>query len=253
LQQPCFSFEALRLQQRSEEPESFYPVHSEPGGKKKTVRKIELLLRKEYGVPPKREPTDPLDVLVQTILSQNTSDTNSHRAFERLRQRFDDWNAARLAPVRQIENAIRVGGLARTKAQRIKKILSQIHESYGKLSLHSLCRMKPEQASTTLGRFKGVGPKTVNCVLLFGCGMNVFPVDTHILRVSKRLGLIPDHTSLEHAHRLWTELLPTGLAYPLHLNLIEHGRRTCHAREPRCPRCCLRHICRYYLARSTAG
>ncbi len=234
-----------------EEYVSLHSVYSKPGGKKKTVRTIELLLRKEYGPPPKRERTDPLAVLLQTILSQNTSDTNSHRAFERLQKRFDDWNAARLAPARQIENAIRVGGLARTKARRIKNILSRIHESQGRLSLRSLCRMKPERAAAALGGFKGVGPKTVNCVLLFGCGMNVFPVDTHILRVSKRLGLIPDNTSLEHAHKLWAELLPAGLAYPLHLNLIEHGRRTCHARRPRCPSCCLRHICRYYLARST--
>jgi endonuclease-3 len=203
---------------------SFRTVSSDSKQKKNSIRKIERRLRKEYGVRQEREPTDPIDVLIQTILSQNTSDTNSHRAFEGLRRRFGDWNAVRLAPARRIEEAIHIGGLAKVKSHRIRMILSRIHDCFGELSLHSLCEMTPEEASALLEKFKGVGPKTVHCVLLFGCGMDVFPVDTHILRISKRLGLIPENTTLDRAHRLWAEFLPRGLAYSLHLNLIEHGR-----------------------------
>lgn len=213
--------------------------------KKKAIRRIERSLRKQYGKPSEKEAADPLDVLVRTILSQNTTDANSGRAFERLRERFGGWDAARRAPCRQIEEAIRVGGLAKVKARRIKKILSQIHESYGEMSLDSLRDMEPGEASAALSAFEGVGPKTVNCVLLFGCAMNVFPVDTHILRISRRLGLIPQNTSLENAHKLWAGFLPDGLAYSLHLNLIKHGRLTCTARRPKCPACCLRRTCKY--------
>jgi len=215
--------------------------------KQKAVSRIVRLLRKEYGVPPERNAADPLDVLVRTILSQNTSDINSDRAFDELKKRFEDWNSVRLASRLQIEAAIRGGGLAKTKAQRIKEILSQIYNLYGRISLEPVCDMDPSEASSFLSAFKGVGPKTVNCVLLFGCGMDAFPVDTHILRISKRLGLIPQSTGLGLAHRLWAEFLPQGLAYSLHLNLIEHGRRTCRARNPQCFTCCLRHYCKYFL------
>lgn len=217
-------------------------------GNKTKVRKIERLLRDEYGSPPERRLADPLDVLIQTVLSQNTSDTNSHRAFQNLINRFGDWDAVRKAPVRQIERAIRVGGLAHVKGKRIKRMLSEIEAAYGSLSLRSICHMQVDEAMEALSRFDGVGPKTVHCVLLFACGKDVFPVDTHILRISKRVGLVPENTSLERAHQLWTGLLPRRLAYSLHLNLIAHGRRTCLARSPQCLRCCLRHICKYYLS-----
>ena len=233
------------------QPDNLRFAYSDPTKKKKNVLKIERLLCKEYGNPPKREQADPLDVLVQTILSQNTNDRNSGRAFDSLRVRFDGWNAARVAPVRQIEEAIRVGGLAKVKSKRIKRILSQVHKLHGWLSLRSLCTMESEDAYAALGKFQGVGPKTINCVLLFGCGMDVFPVDTHILRVSKRLGLIPENTGLVRAHKLWAEFLPPKLAYSLHLNLIEHGRQTCLARRPQCHRCCLKRLCKYYYALSS--
>jgi len=183
---------------------------------------------------------------VRTILSQNTSDRNSHRAFERLKARFTDWTAVLSAPTRQIEATIRVGGLAKTKARRIKAILSQIRRPCDNLSLDWLCAMNAQEAAKVLTGFKGVGPKTIRCVLLFACGMDVFPVDTHIFRVSRRLGLIPERATVKRAHELWDEFLPQGLAYSLHLGLIEHGRQTCFARRPRCPHCCLRGLCRYY-------
>jgi endonuclease-3 len=216
--------------------------------KTKTARTIDKLLRKEYGVPSSRTATDPLDVLIQTVLSQNTTDLNSDRAFNRLRARFGNWNAVRRASPGEIEEAIRVGGLAETKAPRIRDILVHIHNRCGSTSLQSLCTMEPDQAAIFLSGFVGVGPKTVNCVLLFGCGMDAFPVDTHILRISKRLGLVPENTGLARAHRLWAEFLPRGSAHCLHINLIEHGRRICRARNPQCDRCCLRRFCNYPTA-----
>jgi len=214
--------------------------------KRRLVRRIDKLLREQYGEPSRRAREDPLDVLVRTILSQNTSDVNSHRAFDTLKRRFPDWSAAMRAPARKIEQAIRIGGLARVKARRIKTILSQIHSGHGDLSLRPLRAMDVEQAAQALLAFSGVGPKTANCVLLFGCEMNAFPVDTHILRISKRLGLIPEKTTPERAHTLWPEFLPDGLAYSLHLNLIAHGRQKCRARNPMCPGCCLKSLCRSF-------
>lgn len=215
-----------------------------------TIRNIEQLLRAEYGSPPQRKSRDPLGVLIRTILSQNTSDINSRRALDRLRGRFGDWDAVRTASHREVEEAIRIGGLANVKAKRIKEILSKIHTLFGEMSLGLICSMEPDKASALLSAFEGVGPKTVNCVLLFGCGMDVFPVDTHILRISKKLGLIPENTSLERAHRLWAQILPEGLAYSLHLNLIEHGRHVCHTRNPQCLECCLKRYCAYPIFRS---
>lgn len=211
------------------------------------VSEIDRLLQLKYGAPNKQKRTDPLDVLIRTILSQNTSDTNSDRAFSELRKRFSDWNEVKLAPLHHLENAIRIGGLAKTKAQRIRSILTHIYETHGKLSLKCLYEMQPEEASSVLAAFKGVGPKTINCVLLFGCGMDVFPVDTHILRISKRLGLLPENTNLEAAHVYWAQILPEGLAYSLHINLIAHGRLTCEARKPQCAVCILNHLCQYAL------
>lgn len=214
---------------------------------KRAVRTIERLLRRKYGSPRKERLADPLDVLIQTVLSQNTTDTNSHRAYQKLRQRFDGWESVRRAPAARIEEAIRSGGLANVKARRIKRILSKVKQLSGDLSLRILCELPPEDAERILRGFPGVGPKTINCVLLFGCEMDVFPVDTHILRVSKRIGLIPEKTSLERAHALWRGLFPRGLAYSLHLNLINHGRKTCRPRNPHCLDCCLRDLCRHYL------
>lgn len=231
---------------QKQEPESPDPLCREDE-RKTLVQKIEQLLREQYGFPKKKTSAEPLDVLVQTILSQNTTDANSHRAFERLRDRFDQWDAVMLAPVGQIEEAIRIGGLAKTKARRIQRILSQIHDSYGSLSLQHLCAMTPSDAAGILEKFEGVGRKTINCVLLFGCDMDVFPVDTHILRISKRLGLIPEKTGMERVHTLWATFLPAKTAFPLHLNLIKHGRQTCRARVPGCSECCLKHLCKYFV------
>jgi endonuclease-3 len=156
----------------------------------------------------------------------------------------------------RIQETIRIGGLANVKAKRIQEILSQIDAEYGGLSLQALRKMNVKEALEALLKYNGVGLKTANCVALFALKMNAFPVDTHILRISKRIGLIPDGASLDRAHDLWTRFLPEELAYPLHLNLITHGRRVCRPRDPRCLDCCLGPVCRSYarlLKKNSAG
>jgi endonuclease-3 len=192
-----------------------------------------------YGPVEWRVTFAPLDQLIGTILSQNTSDVNSHAAFEALRGRFGDWDAVRRARVGTIAKVIRKGGLAQQKAPRIKAILEEIKRRHGRLSLDFLCAMPTDEAIEYLSGFPGVGPKTVACVLLFACGKPVLPVDTHVHRVSRRLGLIGEKTSAEKAHRELAELVPDERVLEFHIQLIRHGRRMCSARNPDCSECVL--------------
>jgi endonuclease III len=196
-------------------------------------------LRKQYGPVKRGEPLSPLDELIATILSQNTSDRNSDAAFAELRRRFPDWDAVRRAPVAAVVRAIHSAGLARRKAPRIKAILRQIHGQRGELSLDFLRTLPAAEADRYLRRFVGVGPKTAACVLLFACGKPVLPVDTHVHRVSRRLGLIGPRTSAEQAHEALARLVPPDRVLEFHIQLIRHGRRTCTARDPRCTDCVL--------------
>lgn len=201
-----------------------------------------------YGVPNPLRGLDPLDVLIETILSQSTTNANSNRAFESLKQRFPTWEAARRARVLSIETAIRSGGLARQKSVRIKELLNEIHRRRGPLDLSFLKSAPLEEAKQFLASFKGVGPKTVACTLLFACNRAVFPIDTHIFRIARRLGLIPEKCSDEEAHRLMGEIVPHERYYEVHINLIRHGRKVCRPRDPLCERCCLIDYCEYYEA-----
>jgi endonuclease-3 len=186
---------------------------------------------------------DPLDSLIGTVLSQNTTDANSGLAFERLKARFPTWQAVAEARPARIAAAIRSGGLAEIKARRIKRILAQIERDRGRLDLGFLRRLPRDRAREYLIGLPGVGPKTAACVLLFSLGKAAFPVDTHVLRVSKRLGLIPPNTTMERAHGIFGELLRPEQMLPLHLGLIWHGRRVCVARRPRCSACVLCELC----------
>lgn len=201
-------------------------------------------LRRLYGVPRRRR-EDPLDALVATILSQNTNDANSGRAFRALKEAFPDWDAVRHADAAALEAALRPGGLARVKARRIQKLLGALADRGG-LTLDSLRPLSVEEAEAELLRFDGVGLKTARCVLLFALGKPAFPIDTHIERVLKRMGVLPEGVSTEQAHRLATDAVPEGRHLSLHLNLIAHGRQVCHARRPDCPRCGLRDLCCFY-------
>ena len=203
-------------------------------------------LKAVYGVPKPRRGLDPLDVLIETILSQSTSNVNSDRAFESLKQRFPNWDLARRAPARSIESAIRTGGLAKQKSLRIKELLNQIRERRGSLDLTFLRTAPLDEAKMFLATFKGVGPKTVACTLLFAYNRPVFPIDTHIFRIARRLGLIPEKCSDEEAHRMMGEMIPRKCYFEAHINLIRLGRQICKPRDPLCERCCLVDYCEYY-------
>ena len=201
------------------------------------------LLRKAYGKAPARPKRDPASELVLTILSQNTSDVNSDRTYEALRRRFPAWEQVAEADVPEIAYAIKAGGLSQVKSVRIKQILQRILEERGDLDMTFLARMPIEEAKAWLRNLPGVGPKTVACVLLFSLGMPALPVDTHVHRVSRRLGLVGQKSSPEQAQQRLEAIVPAKQVYEFHINLIVHGRKTCLARTPRCPDCVFGDIC----------
>jgi len=199
-----------------------------------------------YGVPDWRPHFGPVDELILTILSANTNDRNSGRAFETLKARFgDDWDAVRLAPLAEIKEAINVAGMYNQKAPRIVNSLEKLHQDVGAYSLDHLAGMPVEEALDYLQSFPGVGHKTASIVLLFCFGKPTFPVDTHIQRQSQRLGISRAKAPPREVKQDWEMLLPEADYYTLHLNLIRHGREVCIARAPRCDACVLRSLCEY--------
>jgi len=207
------------------------------------LRRVIVLLDDLYGRPLWSPRYPPVDELVYTVLSQNTADVNTERTFAALKARFPDWRAVRDAPVAEVEQAIALGGLARVKAPRIKAILAAVSECTGDPDLSELDGMTDDAALTYLQSMPGVGPKTAACVLMFALGRPAMPVDTHVHRVAGRLGLIDAKLGAEQAHRPLTELAGPENVYALHINLVRHGRRICHARRPQCGRCPLAVIC----------
>jgi endonuclease-3 len=183
---------------------------------------------------------------VSTILSQNTSDINRDRAFTALKARYPDWETVMNAPEPEIRETIRSAGLANQKAPRIQNALCEIHEERGELSLDFLDDMTLDEAKQWLVNIKGVGPKTASIVLLFAFGRPAFPVDTHVHRVTRRLGLIEAKVTAEKAHQILENMGDPDTFYSFHLNLIRHGRQVCIARNPRCDACLLRDYCFYY-------
>jgi endonuclease-3 len=184
--------------------------------------------------------------LVGAILSQNTNDLNRDRAFEQMRERFSTWEEVRDAEPAELVEAIRPAGLANQKGPRIQNALQIITEQQGRLSLGFLADMEIEEARQWLISIKGVGPKTAAIVLCFALGRPAFPVDTHVHRVTRRLGLIGPKTTRERAHTVLEELLPVEIYYPLHMNLIAHGRQVCKSQQPRCEVCVLQEHCDYF-------
>ncbi len=208
-----------------------------------SIAEIIQLLAKEYGSVTWRSRTGPLSELIMTILSQNTSDHNSRRAFDSLLNKFGSWEAVAGGSVEDIAEAIKLGGLAKVKAPRIKNILEQIQAQRGSLDLMFLKKMPVAEAKAWLKSLPGVGPKTAACVLLFSLGKPVLPVDTHIHRVAQRLGLIDSRVSAEKAHEVLGDMVPDRDVYRFHILMIEHGRRICKAQHPRCRECVLLRIC----------
>jgi len=207
------------------------------------IERIAALLDEEYGRPQYDPKHGPLDELVLTILSQNTAAVNYTRAFAELRRRFGSWDEVRLAKPEEIEQAIRSGGLAAIKARRIKGLLEEVYSKQGALDLGFLSRMADEDALEYLLQFDGVGPKTAACVLMFSLGRPVFPVDTHVHRIAKRLGLIGPLTTAEAAQIVLQGMIPGGLVYSLHVNLVRHGRKVCRAGNPLCEDCVVLELC----------
>ena len=206
---------------------------------------IHRLLLQEYGDRPWAPRADPLSELIGTILSQNTSDVNSGRAFECLRAAFPTWEQVRDAPVDSVVAAIHSGGLAAIKAPRIQRVLATISGQRGGLDLCFLADMPVDEARHWLMSLDGVGAKTAACVLMFSLGKPVMPVDTHVHRVSQRLGLAGPKDSAEETEAILETLLPPEARYAFHLNVIAHGRQVCKAQRPRCALCVLACRCDY--------
>jgi endonuclease-3 len=216
--------------------------------KSSLIRQVIDRLADAYGTPEWRPHGDPLAELVLTILSQNTSDANSGRAFVRLLEAYPTWEDVAEAPLADLITAIQPGGLAPTKAPRIQAALRDIKQLTGDFDLSLLSDMPVDEARHWLRQLHGVGPKTVACVLMFALGMPAMPVDTHVFRVSMRLGLIPERAATanmtaEKAHELLESLVAPADFYAFHIGLIKHGRRTCTAQRPRCPDCALVDLC----------
>lgn len=204
---------------------------------------IDDILRRTYGEKRIRVRDDPVDTLVETILSQNTTDVNSHRSFLALKKEYPDWRMLVGESVHRVSKVIRSGGLPDVKAKRIIDALGFINNERGKIELDFLREMEPDVADQWLAQMKGVGPKTRSIVLLFSLGMPAFPVDTHVHRVTKRLGLIGQRVSREAAQDVLGTMVPSERYYSFHINLIEHGRAVCKARNPSCNGCVLFRHC----------
>lgn len=201
-------------------------------------------LYEHYGRPAYEGPDDLLGTLVRTILSQNTTRSNTDRAFARLLERFGgDWDRIRRAPTDAVVDAIEIGGLARQKAPRIQQILADLRDERGTYDLAFLREWEVDRARNYLLDFKGVGPKTASFTLMYAADMPLFPMDTHILRLCERLGWIPTSTSSSDAHDRMLPEIPDGEHYPAHVVMVRHGRDLCHARDPNCEVCPLLEVC----------
>ncbi|MBN1677837.1 MAG: endonuclease III [Candidatus Thermoplasmatota archaeon] len=220
------------------------------GKLRRKAGEIDRILTRTYGRKEVELDDDPIDTLVETILSQNTTDVNSHKAFRELKRAYPSWNRMKGESPAKVAAIIRPGGLAKIKADRILGALDFIERETGKLDLSFLGSMSPGEVDAWLARIKGVGPKTRSIVMLFSLDMPTFPVDTHIHRVAKRLGLIGSRTSREKAQEEMARLVPSTKFYNFHINIIEHGRAVCKARKPRCTVCSISRLCDYY---STKG
>jgi endonuclease-3 len=212
----------------------------------KPVRYVVQNLERAYGVPENKwTDWDVLDMLVAVILSQATSDANSDRTYDALKKRFSTWDSLLRAREETLVETIRLGGLANQKAAVIRGLLREVKERHGSFDLSFLRGLPAAEAVEYLASFRGVGPKTAACTLLFACGLEVFPLDTHIFRVLRRVGLIPPKCSDQFAHRAMSRLVPAGKFYSFHVNLIRHGRKLCRPREPLCERCPIVEYCDY--------
>ncbi len=214
------------------------------------VEIVNRMLHDVYGPRKRHSERDPLDELVLTILSQNTSDRNSGRAFQLLRKRYPTYMDVLEAPTDELYEIIKPAGLGNIKAPRIQNTLADILKQRGELNIDFLRDLPMAEAKAWLRAMPGIGPKTTACVLCFACDMPALPVDTHVHRVALRLGLIAPRASADAAHDLLEQVVPADDVYQFHVNMILHGRQICHAQRPECDRCPLAEICDYRIASS---
>lgn len=212
---------------------------------KKRALQIHKKLLEVFGEPIWRNPLPAIDELVSTILSQNTNDVNRDRAFDALRAKFPTWETVRDAKEKEVIEAIRPAGLANQKGPRIQQVLRAITEERGSLQLDFLADLPTDEARAWLTKFNGVGPKTAAIVLCFSLGKPAFPVDTHVYRVTGRIGLRPEKMTVEQAHPYLESVFPPETYYAAHLNIIRLGREVCNARKPLCPNCPINKLCDY--------
>ncbi len=210
------------------------------------IPEIVARLESRYGVPEWNPRNNPLEELIHCILSQHTSDANSFRAYRLLRERYPTWQAVVDAPTDELAETIRSGGLANQKAPRIQAVLRAIHQAHGDYTLDWLHMLPTPDAKQFLLSLPGIGPKCAAIVLCFAMGRPVIPVDTHVFRVSWRLGLIPKSIGEAKAHDALEAIVPEPLVYRFHVALIRHGRAVCKAQNPRCEACCLQDLCAFY-------
>ena len=215
-----------------------------PDLKKRAIKIHETLLN-AFGEPIWRNPLPAIDELVSTILSQNTNDVNRDRAFDALRAKFPTWESVRDAKEKDVIAAIKPAGLANQKGPRIQQVLKEITKERGSLDLQFLADMPLEEARSWLTKFNGVGPKTAAIVLCFSLGKPAFPVDTHVYRVTGRIGLRPEKMTVEQAHPHLESVFPPETYYAAHLNIIRLGREVCNARKPMCSQCPIKLLCDY--------
>lgn len=215
-----------------------------PRSLRRRVRALHRRLEDRYG-PAKKKRIGPLDELMLTILSQNTNDTNRDRAYESLRARFPDWDAVRIAPRGEVEQAIKSAGLWKQKARTLQETLAALHDEQGNLDLSHLRALSDEEVIGYLTSFRGVGVKTAACVLCFAMGRSYMPVDTHVHRVARRLGLIAERATADQAHDQLNRdsSVPPELRFSFHIQLIRHGRAVCRAGRPACDTCVLGGLC----------
>ena len=224
-----------------------------PAADREKVAAVHERLVETYGRLTVAPTGDPLDELIGTILSQNTSDVNSGRAYQQLRSVYPTWEEVLDTSDDELYEAIKLAGLGRIKAPRIKNTLREVLRRRGELNLDFLEHLPLEESKRWLTSLDGIGPKTAACVLLFALGKPALPVDTHVYRVSLRLGLIGPKVSADAAHALLEAALPPEHVYEFHIDMIRHGRRICHAQRPECGTCMLRDLCDYYAAINTYG
>lgn len=228
------------------EPTSF------PADARRKAGVVHTVLMETYGHPDWRPDFEPMDELILTILSANTSDVNSGRAFERLKATYPDWQTVLDAPLDELTDVIRPAGLGPTKAPRIQAALRRLLAERGEFDISFLAELPVEEGLAWLTQFEGVGHKTASIVLLFCFNKPAFPVDTHVQRVTQRLGLAGPKDDPAKIKAIWEALAPAEWFYPLHLNLIRHGRQVCHARKPACEACPLQQQCDYFAGRASA-